>query len=83
MLFKVQDLLYGQAYLAKVVAFAALSPRLQPNINISAIIEARVVCSLALLAGNTSSPRAWLNKYVQAQKMVGKNTHQVQLGEKQ
>jgi hypothetical protein len=28
-------------------------------------------------------PRAWLNKYVQHKKMVGKNTHQVQLGEKQ
>jgi hypothetical protein len=39
--------------------------------------------SLTLLTYNISRPREWLNKYVQDKKMVGKNTHQVQLGEKQ
>jgi len=35
-----------------------------------------------LLGRNASRPRAWLKNYVQHKKMVGKNTHQVQLGRK-
>jgi hypothetical protein len=37
---------------------------------------------LRLLGHNVNRPRAWLNSYVQHKKMVGKNTHQVQLGRK-
>jgi hypothetical protein len=35
------------------------------------------------MKNSRARPRAWLNSYVQHKKMVGKNTHQVQLGEKQ
>ena len=59
------------------------APACEPIINISTISAARMASSLMLLGHNVSRPRAWLNNYVQHKKMVGKNTHQVQLGEKQ
>ena len=52
------------------------------KVGISATSAARMASSPMLLAYNISRPRAWLNNYVQHKKMVGKITHQIQLGRK-
>jgi hypothetical protein len=51
-------------------------------VNNSAVRMARMASSPMLLGRNISRPRAWLNNYVQHKKMVGKITHQIQLGRK-